>query len=107
MTCAACSNRIEKVLSKQQGVTQATVNLANETAVIEYQPSLVGEDKFIGLIEKLGYHAQPKANKEEKQSNKEKQIQRMKTKLIISAILSIPLDAHKVRGSCLKATQVA
>ncbi|API92958.1 heavy metal translocating P-type ATPase [Virgibacillus pantothenticus] len=91
MTCAACSNRIEKVLSKQQGVTQATVNLANETAVIEYQPSLVGEDKFIGLIEKLGYHAQPKANKEEKQSNKEKQIQRMKTKLIISAILSIPL----------------
>ncbi|NBJ71312.1 MULTISPECIES: heavy metal translocating P-type ATPase [Clostridia] len=91
MTCAACSNRIEKVLSKQQGVTQATVNLANETAVIEYQPSLVEENKFIGLIEKLGYQAQPKANKEEKQSNKEKQIQHMKTKLIISAILSIPL----------------
>ncbi|WP_077706083.1 heavy metal translocating P-type ATPase [Virgibacillus dokdonensis] len=91
MTCAACSNRIEKVLSKQQGVENATVNLANETAVIEYQPSFIDEEKFIGIVEKLGYQAQPKANKEEKQSHKEKQIQRMKTKLIISAILSIPL----------------
>lgn len=91
MTCAACSNRIEKVLSKQQGVESATVNLANETAVIEYQPSIIDEEKFIGLVEKLGYQAQPKANKEEKQTNKEKQIQRMKTKLILSAILSIPL----------------
>ncbi|MEF2293717.1 heavy metal translocating P-type ATPase [Virgibacillus dokdonensis] len=91
MTCAACSNRIEKVLSKQQGVENATVNLANETAIIEYQPSFIDEEKFIGIVEKLGYQAQPKANKEEKQSHKEKQIQRMKKKLILSAILSIPL----------------
>lgn len=91
MTCATCSNRIEKALSNQKGVNQATVNLANETAVIEYQPALVDEETFVRLVEKLGYQAKPKAGKEERQTHKEKQLQKMKIKLIISAILSIPL----------------
>ncbi|MFU0790299.1 MAG: heavy metal translocating P-type ATPase [Virgibacillus proomii] len=91
MTCATCSNRIEKALSNQKGVNQATVNLANETAVIEYQPALVDEETFVRLVEKLGYQAKPKAGKEERQTHKEKQLQKMKKKLIISAILSVPL----------------
>ena len=91
MTCAACSSRIEKVLNKQEGVEKATVNLANETAAIEYNPGLVNEQDLIGRIQKLGYDAKTKADKAEKQSQKEKQLQRMKTKLIVSALLSIPL----------------
>ena len=38
MTCAACSNRVEKVLNKQEGVQSATVNLTTETASVEYNP---------------------------------------------------------------------
>ena len=38
MTCAACSNRIEKVLNQTQGVQQATVNLTTEQALIKYYP---------------------------------------------------------------------
>ncbi|MFD1039672.1 heavy metal translocating P-type ATPase [Virgibacillus byunsanensis] len=91
MTCAACSSRIEKVLNKQTGVKLATVNLANETAAIEYNPGLIEEADLIGRIQKLGYDAKAKADKETKQSQKEKQIKRMQIKLLISAILSIPL----------------
>ncbi|MFC4558692.1 heavy metal translocating P-type ATPase [Virgibacillus kekensis] len=91
MTCAACSTRIEKVLNKQEGVKLATVNLANETASIEYNPGLIGESDIIGRIQKLGYDAKAKADKETKKSQKEKQLQKMRTKLIISALLSIPL----------------
>ena len=91
MTCAACSSRIEKVLNKQEGVQQASVNLANETATVEYNPGMLDQTAIIEKIGKLGYDAKEKANKEEKQTQKEKEVKTMQAKLIISAILSIPL----------------
>ncbi|RLL41996.1 copper-translocating P-type ATPase [Oceanobacillus piezotolerans] len=91
MTCAACSTRIEKVLSKQPGVKMANVNLATESAAIEYNPGMIDESSLIGKIQKIGYDAKPKAEKQEKQTHKEKQLKQMKTKLIVSALLSLPL----------------
>ncbi|XKF66581.1 heavy metal translocating P-type ATPase [Virgibacillus necropolis] len=93
MTCAACSTRIEKVLNKQDGVQQASVNLANETATIEYKSNLITPADMIGKIQKLGYDAKARADEENKQKYKEKQLKGMRIKLIISAILSIPLLA--------------
>ncbi|MRG87361.1 heavy metal translocating P-type ATPase [Salinibacillus xinjiangensis] len=91
MTCAACSNRIEKVLNKQEGVSLATVNLTTESASIEYNPVLVDQNALIEKIRKIGYDAKTKAKSEEKQSYKEKELQHKKVKLIISAVLSAPL----------------
>src|SRR5690606_12244255 len=91
MTCAACSNRIEKVLNKQEGIELATVNLTTESAAIEYNPGIVDTEAIIEKIRNLGYDAKPKAEAEEKQTHKEKQLKTMKTKLIISALLSVPL----------------
>lgn len=91
MTCAACSNRIEKVLNKQEGIELATVNLTTESAAIEYNPGMVDVQAIIERIRNLGYDAKPKADAEEKQTHKEKQLKTMKTKLIISALLSVPL----------------
>lgn len=91
MTCAACSNRIEKVLNKQAGVTEATVNLTTESAMIEYNPGIVDVKTLIEKIKNIGYDAKPKAEAGEKQTYKEKELQQKKTKLIISAILSAPL----------------
>ncbi|WP_156288488.1 heavy metal translocating P-type ATPase [Oceanobacillus salinisoli] len=91
MTCAACSNRIEKVLNKQEGVKLANVNLATESAAVEYNPGMVDIEAMIGKIQKLGYDAKVKADNAEKKKTKEKQLQKMKTKLIISSILSAPL----------------
>ncbi|MUV39149.1 Cu(+) exporting ATPase [Lentibacillus sp. JNUCC-1] len=91
MTCAACSARIEKVLNKQSGVQTAAVNLANESAMIEYTPGLIDQDTLISRIRKLGYDAKVKADDQEKQTHKEKELKRMKVKLVASALLSIPL----------------
>lgn len=91
MTCAACSTRIEKALSKKQGVRSASVNLANETATIEYNPLIVEEQDFIDAVQKLGYKANPKAGNDIQQSKKEKQLMKMRWKLMVSATLSIPL----------------
>ncbi len=91
MTCAACSTRIEKVLNKMEGVHLASVNLANEIAHIEYYPGLTKVEDLIARIQKLGYDAEPRADREDKQSHKEEQIKRQRMKLIVSAVLSLPL----------------
>lgn len=57
MTCAACANRIEKGLSKLEGVTEANVNFALERATVSYQPDVVSLAQMEEKIEKLGYHA--------------------------------------------------
>lgn len=54
MTCAACSNRIEKVLNKMDGV-EANVNLAMEKATVHYDPSKHSLADIEKKIENLGY----------------------------------------------------
>src|SRR5690554_4969998 len=41
MTCAACSARVEKGLNKLDGVMKANVNLALETATVEFNPAQI------------------------------------------------------------------
>lgn len=91
MTCAACSTRIEKGLNRLDGVTTANVNLALEKAMIEYNPSEIGVSDLIAKVEKLGYGAHQKQEKNNEVDFREQHIQNQKRKLIISAILSIPL----------------
>src|SRR5699024_5325131 len=91
MTCAACSTRIEKGINKQQGIERASVKLANETATLEYNPGLIEADDIIDKIKALGYDAKQRVDAEGKETYKEKELKQMKTKVIISAFLSIPL----------------
>lgn len=91
MTCAACSSRVERVLNKIDGVRVATVNLANERATIEYEEGVIDEDYLIDRITKLGYKAKRRLSKEDTEANKQTEQKAMQKKLIISAILSIPL----------------
>lgn len=55
MTCAACANRIEKGLSKLEGVVNANVNFALEKASVTYDPAIVSRDRMEETIKKLGY----------------------------------------------------
>jgi Cu+-exporting ATPase len=55
MTCASCVARVEKALRKVPGVTDATVNLASETARVRSASSVV--DAAIAAVRKAGYEA--------------------------------------------------
>ncbi|PYI50840.1 heavy metal translocating P-type ATPase [Paenibacillus flagellatus] len=55
MTCAACANRIEKGLSKLDGVSQASVNFALEQASVSYDPAKVDLEQLERKIQDLGY----------------------------------------------------
>lgn len=92
MTCAACATRIEKGLNKLEGVSKATVNLALETASVEYNPSQLNIQDMISRVEKLGYEAKVKQEQmEEGISHRERAIEKQKGKFIFSVILSFPL----------------
>src|SRR5699024_4439287 len=54
MTCAACSNRIEKVLNKMDGV-EAQVNLTTERATVDYDSEKTSIEDISNKIEKVGY----------------------------------------------------
>ncbi len=55
MTCAACANRIEKSLSKSQGVRKANVNFATSRATVEYDPASTGIRQLVDTVKDVGY----------------------------------------------------
>ena len=55
MTCAACAARIEKAVRKVQGVASARVNLAVESARVEFDESVARPGELTAAIEGAGY----------------------------------------------------
>ncbi len=55
MTCASCSNFIEKALARTPGVQRATVNLASEKATIDYLPGQIDRARLRAAVEQAGY----------------------------------------------------
>ncbi len=55
MTCASCVRRVEKALSKVEGVHEASVNLATERATVKYDPAATGMSALKTAVEHAGY----------------------------------------------------
>lgn len=91
MTCAACSARIEKVLGRMPGIAHVSVNLALETAHVEYTPGNISTREIIEKVSSIGYKAALKEDRKENADHRELEILRKRRKWIISAILSFPL----------------
>ncbi|PID15895.1 copper-translocating P-type ATPase [Sporosarcina sp. P34] len=92
MTCAACSARIEKVLSRMPGIQSATVNLALETAHINYDPAALELADIMQKIKNIGYEASLRIEESDDQTDyRRKDIDEKMRKVIFSSILSLPL----------------
>jgi P-type Cu+ transporter len=91
MTCAACSARIEKVVSKMPGVASINVNLALEKGTVQFNPEQVSLHDIFKRMEKIGFGAHVKEENEETKDYRMEAINKQKWKFIISAILSLPL----------------
>ncbi|MCL2548672.1 MAG: heavy metal translocating P-type ATPase [Symbiobacteriaceae bacterium] len=94
MTCAACSSRIERVLSRLAGVKSASVNLATEKAFVEYDPAETRLSLLKQAIIKAGYTPLEIERGEQTdidRDRKEREITVLKNKLLVAAIFTIPL----------------
>jgi len=100
MTCAACSARVAKALSRVEGVTDADVNLALERANIEIAGEVTAE-KLIEAVEKAGYgatlrsadEARQRAADAEREAARLAEERRTLIRFAISAALSLALVA--------------
>ncbi|WP_291426567.1 heavy metal translocating P-type ATPase [Deinococcus sp.] len=57
MTCAACVGRVERGLSKVEGVQNASVNLATERASVTFDPALTSAAALVEKVRDIGYDA--------------------------------------------------
>lgn len=55
MTCAACSSRVEKAVSRLKGVKSISVNIATEKMTVEYDESIISFDQIKAKIESIGF----------------------------------------------------
>ncbi|SDN31073.1 heavy metal translocating P-type ATPase [Alkalicoccus daliensis] len=90
MTCAACSSRIEKVLSKTDGVEEANVNLTTEQASVKYTEAFISEEEIFKKVKKLGY--EPRViNADARENKKESAYKKQRFLFLFSLIFSVPL----------------
>jgi len=55
MTCASCVAHVEGGLKKMPGVEQASVNLANERATVQFDPRQTNLDQMVAAVRDVGY----------------------------------------------------
>ena len=55
MTCASCVGRVERALAKVDGVTEATVSFATESARVRYDAARTSEDALARAVADAGY----------------------------------------------------
>jgi len=93
MTCASCSAKIEIKLNKLEGVENVNVNLIAEKATFDYNESKLELKDIIDMIKGLGYGAKTEVevNPDKDKEAREKEINKLRTELIISSVLSFPL----------------
>lgn len=95
MTCAACSGRLEKVLSRLPGVERAVVNLATEKATVTAPSGVVSLELLIDSVAKAGFVAEPAVTAKEQQAVLEAKAQQRARweliQLVIAIVLTLPL----------------
>lgn len=88
MSCAACSARVEKAVSKVDGVTSCSVNLLMNSMGVEGTAS---PESIIAAVEAAGYgaslkNAPPAAKAAQKEEINDKETPKMKKRLAASAV---------------------
>ncbi len=95
MTCAACSTRLEKVLSRLPGVNGAAVNLATEQAQVQFPAGVLSAANIIAAIQRAGFTAEPFSSGAENRSQAEakstRREQHEQWRLLIAILLTLPL----------------
>lgn len=93
MTCAACAISVESMLKSVEGVRNAGVNFANQTAWAEYDRNTVSPETLRNTVRSIGYDLViEKENQEQVQEETQKKhYQQIKQRTIWASILSLPI----------------
>ncbi|MBF0574722.1 copper-translocating P-type ATPase [Dysgonomonas sp. GY617] len=94
MSCGACATSAQKILTRQEGVTSASVNFATETAQIEFDPKKTDTSKLKAALQGAGYDLEieeGEASSEKLENLHEENYKALKKKVTGAIALCIPL----------------
>ena len=93
ISCQACVAKIERKLSRTDGVEKALVNISNNMADIEYDEKEIKASEIMKIIEKLGYTPKRREDLKDKEEaiRAEKMLKSELTKSKIAIVLSLIL----------------
>lgn len=95
MTCASCVSRVERVLSRAQGVDSVSVNLATEKATIRFDSQIISPEDLAHIVQKAGFELdvvrKPSSDDIERELEKEAEYQQLRRDFILSAVFSFPV----------------
>ncbi|MBD7913432.1 heavy metal translocating P-type ATPase [Clostridium cibarium] len=90
MTCSACSNRVERVVKKLEGIENASVNFATEKLTLTMNNEVIDDEKIKEVVEKAGYKLVEESKVKEKDKS-DTEWSKLFRRFIISIIFTIPL----------------
>ncbi|HEX2900173.1 MAG TPA: cation transporter, partial [Bacteroidia bacterium] len=95
MSCAACATSVESMLKAEEGVASASVNYANATAWVEFDPKITQPQKFRQAIQAIGYdlivsEAPGEAATIVEDLQRQK-LGSLRNRMVFSLVLSVPL----------------
>lgn len=96
MHCASCVNTIEKAVRKLDGVTDISVNLATESAIVHYLPDQVSLDEIRKAIESAGPYG---IRMDETENRRTGENDVLKVKLTFSVIVTMLIMLLPLRFS--------
>jgi len=95
MTCANCANTVTRALKKVDGVLDASVNFANERALVTFAPGALQQSDLIAAIEKAGYGVIISQNEDEQEdaeaAARAAELRHQMHRLWVGALFTIPL----------------
>ena len=109
MSCGSCVGRIEKVLSGLPGVERVAVNLATETAVVDYVEGMVAPVDLIAATSVVGYTASvadPNAGLS-RIERKAQEADNLLLNVLIAFVLMLPVFVLEMGAHFIPAFQIA
>lgn len=94
MKCAACAVRIDKVLGRQNGVCECSVNLAANNVSLKYDATITSPENLAQVVANMGFQlivTDIDSAKDEVEAHKNANYKELKRNTIWSIILSVPI----------------
>jgi len=93
MHCSSCASNIQRRLKKTDGVSEASVNYANEQAYVSYNPNEVSIKTVGQVVNSLGYKARVNEKNADDllEKDRSKRLHALKVRLLFGVLVSFLL----------------
>ncbi len=100
MTCAGCAGRVERALVAEKGVTKVAVNLATDTARVDFEDGATSVSAIAAASTEAGYAAEPAGSSSDRdlEDRRADELAHLTRNTWLSAILALPIFAIEMGG---------